>query len=398
MSRKVAIIFAIVSGFVLALASVSFSPAKADERDGGDIARIDYGVPHISTVPANLGERVKLFVREVVSGNGKHDHADDDGPVADSKVVLFVHGGSVSSVPDYDLQFKNYSWAEFLVKAGFDVFMMDQTGYGFSPRPKMIEPCNTNPAQQALLIPNPLHASCLPSYHFGLTTTQSDADEINTVVDFIRALRGVDRVNLVGWSGGGPRIGVFAAQHPQKVAKLFFYATGTFETAASGWPMNLQSHQALFQSRWGSEIGCQNQVDPEIRPVIWRTIMSFDPLGSTWFTPEYNPIASPTGGIMRFPNVAYRWTATQAAQIQSPSLLVVGGFDGAMTLTRNLYRQLGTQNKVLIEVACASHFLVWENQHAVLLEGSEAWFREGSIKGIEQGVITVDPDGKYHRQ
>jgi pimeloyl-ACP methyl ester carboxylesterase len=101
---------------------------------------------------------------------------------------------------------------------------------------------------------------------------------------------------------------------------------------------------------------------------------------------------------MRFPNVAYRWTATQAAQIQAPSLLVVGGFDGAMTLTRNLYRQLGTQNKVLIEVACASHFLVWENQHAVLLEGSKAWFREGSIEGIEQGVLTVDPDGKYHRQ
>jgi pimeloyl-ACP methyl ester carboxylesterase len=222
MSRKFATILILGMGCALVLASASFSPviaqqneAIAQKRKSGDIQRIEYGVPHTSTVPANLGQSVKLYLREVFQDTNDRD--DVGSPRGGAEVVLFVHGGTVSSVPDYDLQFKDYSWAEFLVRAGFDVFMMDQTGYGFSPRPMMNDPCNTNPALQNLLVPNPLDAPCPPSYPFQLTTSQSDRDEINTVVDFIRALRGVERVNLVGWSAGGPRIGGFAFQHPDKV-------------------------------------------------------------------------------------------------------------------------------------------------------------------------------------
>jgi pimeloyl-ACP methyl ester carboxylesterase len=404
MSPNVSTMLALVTGFALVLAPGPFSAADArgDDRrsdsrhDSGEIRRIEYGVPHTSTVSANLGQQVRLYVREVFAAkSGRHGSG---GPKSRAEVVLFAHGGSLPSVPDYDLQFEDYSWAEFLAQAGFDVFMMDQTGYGFSPRPTMNDPCNASPAQQALLVPNPLEAPCPPNHPSGLTTTESDVDEVNTVVDFIRRLRGVDRVHLIGWSGGGPRIGVFAARHPEKVDKLVFYATGAFEAPASPWSMNLQTHQGLFEGRWDAEVGCENQFDPKIRPAIWRTTMSFDLLGSTWGTPDYNPIASPTGGLMRFPSVAYRFTPAQAAQIEAPSLLIVGEFDGALTLTRDLYGLLGTHHKVLIEVACASHFLVWERQHDVLLEASRAWLQRGSIRGLEQGVITVDRHGTYRKR
>jgi pimeloyl-ACP methyl ester carboxylesterase len=413
MPRKYAPLLLLSVGFALVLASTPFSPVVAQRNEAipqktksGDIRRIEYGVPHTSTVPANLGQSVKLYLREVFEDRNNDDL---DLPRRGAPVVLFVHGGTVSSVPDYDLQFEDYSWAEFLARAGFDVFMMDHTGYGFSPRPMMSDPCNTNPAQQNLLVPNPLAAPCPPSYPFQLTTSQSDWDEINTVVDFIRAVRGVERVNLVGWSAGGPRIGGFAFQHPEKVDKLLFYASGVSATAPNdpppniprpGFPMSLQSHEQLMNNRWDAEVGCQDQFDPDIRPVVWRTIMQFDPLGSTWFTPEYNPIASPAGGVMRTrtQNPAWGWNTSAAAQIQAPTLLIVGLFDPVRVGTRGLYDVLGSEKKVRLEIACASHFVVWERQHQVLLEASRAWFRNEQIMGVSHGVFTVDEAGRYHRQ
>jgi alpha-beta hydrolase superfamily lysophospholipase len=55
-----------------------------------------------------------------------------------------VAGATVSVVPAFDLQFENYSWMEYLATAGFDVFAMDVTGYGLSPRPMMDDPCNNS--------------------------------------------------------------------------------------------------------------------------------------------------------------------------------------------------------------------------------------------------------------
>lgn len=105
-------------------------------------------------------------------------------------MVLFVHGGSVPSVPDYDLDYEDYSWMGHLAEAAFDAFAMDHTGYGRSPRPKMDDACNMNEADQAIVRPHPLAAPCEPSYPFRSTTVQSDWDEIDTVVDYIRAAGG----------------------------------------------------------------------------------------------------------------------------------------------------------------------------------------------------------------
>jgi hypothetical protein len=94
-----------------------------------------------------------------------------------------IHGATVSVVPGFDLQFENYSWMDYLASAGFDVFAMDHTGYGLSPRPMMDNPCNNSPSEQQLyLVPNPLAHPCSPAYPFQLTTIQSDWDEIDTVV------------------------------------------------------------------------------------------------------------------------------------------------------------------------------------------------------------------------
>ena len=382
------------------------------ERDH-EILSIDHAVPHISTVPANEGEEVVLFLRERVLaeddkvlkkvGFDERRHRRDRG----SDIVLFVHGGTVSSVPDFDLRYKDYNWAEYLARHGFDVFMMDQSGYGFSPRPEMDDPCNVNPDDQELLVPNPLSEPCDPSYPFNLTTRQSDWDEIDSVVDYIRELRRADRIHLAGWSAGVPRVAGYAALHPEKVAKLYLYAGSVGDTEsldppdevpAPGFPMNLQTHDELMHGRWDSEVGCEDQFDPNIRPVVWNTIMSFDPLGSTWGSPPWNPVASPEGGVMRTRTAtSWGWNIETAAMVEAPSLHIVGEFD-APDRRRLLYDVIGSKHKVFIEVACASHFLVWERQHDILLETSKEWFSRGTVDGEREGTFWVDELGRIHEQ
>ena len=204
--------FALIAGSEGILPKVQ---AQSEVEDSHRILTVDHFVPHISTVPASEGELVELFVRERVR-RGHH---------RDRPVVLMVTGAATPSVEVFDLRFENYSWMASLARAGFDVFAMDFTGYGLSPRPTMDDPCNTSrPIQQMFLIPNPLPEPCDPGYPFTLTNMQSDWDEIDTVVDYIRQLRGVERVNLIGWSRAGVRIGGYTARHPEKVEKLFLYA------------------------------------------------------------------------------------------------------------------------------------------------------------------------------
>ena len=59
-----------------------------------------------------------------------------------------------------------------------------------------------------------------------MTTIASDWADVGAAVDYIRALRGVERVSLVAWSLGGPRSGGYAAKNPQKVHRLVLLAPG----------------------------------------------------------------------------------------------------------------------------------------------------------------------------
>ena len=353
---------------------------------------VDRFVPHTSTVPANEGERVGLFLHEKLSQDLAARIAD--GERLDGKVVLFVHGGSIPSVPDYDLPYKDYSWMEHLAVAGYDTFAMDQTGYGLSPRPMMDDPCNMDADNRALVTPNPLAHDCAPRYRHGLTTSQSDWDEIARVVDYIRELRGVDTVSLIGWSAGGPRTAGFAARHPDLVDKLVLFAPGYRpdqpstppETLPAGEvPMRLQTRDTLENGRWRSTAACDGQIDPGIQPVIWQTVMAYDQRGSVW---------GPSHGVMRVRTSAgsWGWNRDYAAQVQAPTLILVGEQDFLLEPDRQLYEDLtGTTNKVLVEMACASHFAVWETtQYKRLHEASLEWLEQGTFRGSAAGRFTVE--------
>ena len=123
--------------------------------------------------------------------------------------------------PHFDVPYQDYSWMAFLARAGYDVFAMDMTGYGRSTRPlAMNDPCNLAEDQQKALFDK----VCAPTYGQQMTTLASDWNDIGAVVDYLRLHTRAAKVDLIGWSLGGPRAGSYTAHPPDKVDKLVLLA------------------------------------------------------------------------------------------------------------------------------------------------------------------------------
>src|SRR6266550_8506423 len=199
------------------LVCISFSLIQSIPADDGDhVVTVDHYVPVQSIVPSMAGQIAQIYVRErTQAGLALRSASLTD------RVVLFVHGAGTPAEVAFDVPYQDYSWMAYLAQAGFDVFAMDTTGYGRSTRPTaMNDPCNLTREQQAAFVPNLMPAECEPSYTQQMTPLESYWHDIDSVVDYMRALRHVDRVTLFGWSLGGPRAAGYGAQHPEKVQKL----------------------------------------------------------------------------------------------------------------------------------------------------------------------------------
>ena len=369
------------------LDSAATLQADLKPANEANILTIEHLVPHISTVPANAGAGVQLSVHERVR--------EENGRIERPRVVLFLHGNTFPGVPGADLRLKPYDWMLALAKAGFDAFTMDQSGYGFSPRPAMDNPCNADPAQQAsILIPRPLSTTCPATYPFRFATAQTEWDEIDRVVDYLRALRGVERIDLVGWSVGGRRAGSYAAGHPDKVGKLLLLAPVYTATESSapptvlpqpGFPMTVATRAATYASLWTPGIRCEGQVEDGIGDYIWDATTAFDPVGRTWGPPE---------GVTRVRTVNYwGWNRAAAGALSVPVLIISGEFDTVARTTDALYGDLGTADKLHVLVQCASHLMPWEMQARNLHNLSIYFLRHGTVAGLDQGKFYMDTEG-----
>lgn len=347
---------------------------------GGALRAIDHRVPHVSTVPANKGEPVQIFVRgKVLAGESS----------APRPVVLMVHGGVSPSTLAFDVEHGSYSWMGYLARAGFDVFAMDMTGYGRSARPKMDDPCNVTPALQKTLIPRTLKEVCKPSYPYQLVNRQSEHDEIDRVIEYIRELRGVAKVHLLGWSGGGYRTGTYTSQRPEKVEKLVIFASSNYSRnnplapplslPAPGSPMTIQSRDLAEQKRWLPFAKCPDQIEPGMADRIWESSKQHDPEGMRW-----GP------GVMRAPTRTYwGWNAEEARRVEVPTLVMLGEFDALNASNKQLYEDLGADDKVFVSIPCGSHFLVWERNHSALHEASRQWLLHGTFNGAKRGEFRM---------
>jgi pimeloyl-ACP methyl ester carboxylesterase len=365
--------------YLLAALSVALS-AIAD--DGGRLLRLDHYVQVHSAVPAIAGQSTQIYVREVVEAAT----VSRGGPAQD-RVALFIHGAGTPAEVSFDVPYQDYSWMAFLAHAGFDVFAMDMTGYGRSTRPEgMNDPCNLARAQQAAYIPTLISAPCDPSYPRQMTTLASDWQDIDAVVNHVRTLRHVDKLNLLAWSLGGPRSGGYAAQHADKVLKLVLLAPAYNRRAvadppaqvpANGAAMNTQSRDE-FITNWDRQVGCPAQYEPAALESVWSEMLLSDPVGATWGT-----------GVRRAPLVTtWGWTTAVVSKTQIPTLMISGAHDKQVNpdRVRELYEDWGSPKKVFVDLACSSHNAMWEKNHLLLFKASLDWLVRGTVEGKQEGI------------
>ncbi|MER6382860.1 alpha/beta fold hydrolase [Streptomyces sp. NPDC001250] len=401
----------------------------------------DYHVPHTSTIPANKGESVTLFVREYRKNN-----------VPDTKPLLMLHGRSAPAVAGFDLVLPHgfglggpetrYSWAQDLAQQGFDVFLMDLQGNGLSPRPRMDEPCNANPAQQPILVPNPLQDVCPPPppYPYQLGNSESEWAELDTVVRFIRNLS-PDRnkpIDFVGWSAAAFVMGPYTIQHPENVDRLVLLAPvfppgGRWSTHPEdpfgrppeaqtlpvskpavlfGFPMNVGSKTG-FQTGWDLEQGSPAQREPGMVDEVWQAMMANDDLGAKWGPLQSDGSAE---GVLRYRNTYWWGWNNQTVPIKDdsgtpvlggrvPVLIVYGALDRqannppslppvAHFSVPDLFQAIAGPEKLMFCFADAGHSMVWEREAKALHDISQQWLKDGKVLGLTAGSYFRDPDGE----
>lgn len=366
---------------VALIATMTVTTGTARQRPPDVIPSLDHYVRVTSTVPSMAGQVANIYVRERMKTGAI-------APAAD-RVVLFVHGAGTPAEVAFDPSARGYSWMAYLAAEGFDVFAMDTTGYGRSTRPAaMNDPCNLSPEQQKLFVPALMAAPCAASYPNQVTNIGSDWNDLDGVVNYIRALRKVDKVSLVAWSLGGPRAGGYAAQHPDKVRSMVLLAPAYNRNAEAAAPVlpragvafNTQS-KAEFVANWDRQVGCRDQVEPAVRETVWADMIASDPVGATWGS-----------GVRRAPSTTtWGWNTAMAAATKIPALIIAGVHDKQVTpdRVRPLYDDLGSSQKVLIDLGCSGHNAMWESNRLLMFKASLDWLTRGAVGDTKAGIVRM---------
>jgi len=265
-----------------------------------------------------LDPGIKLFLREKM--------AEGNTRFTDDNIVLFLHGATSPSTCDFDLGYKDYSWADWLVKRGYVVYMGDYRNYGGSSREKaMDEPAAKN---------QPVTRSYLA------------LRDIQAVVDHIKRTRGVRKVTLIGWSWGAMMAGYYTSLHSEDVRKLVLYAPlysfndHTNLGPGSGLQNKRKPHEFNFSlgayrlaseaantARWNGEIPVDNKDeyrDPALPVEFWKECLATDPTSATRNPPS---LRAPNGVLEDSFYQATGRPLWHAANIYVPTLVIAGAFD-----------------------------------------------------------------------
>jgi pimeloyl-ACP methyl ester carboxylesterase len=139
---------------------------------------------------------IELYVRNKHPAGVEHFPAE--------KILLYVHGATYPSETAFDLPLGGHSMMEMIAERGWDVWLVDIRGYGGSTRPpEMDQPADANKP---------------------FADTPTAARDVGAAVDHILRKRGVAKINLIGWSWGTAIMGMYTAEHNDKVNRLVLYA------------------------------------------------------------------------------------------------------------------------------------------------------------------------------
>jgi len=144
--------------------------------------------------------------------------------------------------------------------------------------------------------------------------------------------------------------------------------------------MSKQTRQD-FLTNWDRQVGCPNQYEPAAAASVWAEMLASDPVGATW-----GP------GIRRAPaTTSWGWTTAVVGKTMIPTLLFAGVHDRQVPITRvrELYEDLGTPDKVFVDLACSSHNAMWEGNHRLMFRASLEWLEAGAVDGKKTGMLQM---------
>ena len=327
----------------LALALALAAPALAQIKT----AKQDY---HIDGVDPG----VKIFVRSKTAAGGTR--------FTDDNIVLFVHGATAPSTCDFDLGFKDYSWADWMIERGYAVYMFDKRNYGYSSREKAMD--------EAAAANKPVSRSYLVIRDLG------------AVVDHIRAKHKVGKVTLIGWSWGAMTAGYYSSLHSEKVRKLVMFAPAyAFPLHTNLGPgSGLQNKRKPYEfnyvlgayrlgstaantARWDGEIPVQDKSqyrDPGVPAAFWDACMATDPTSQSRTPPA---LRAPNGVLEDTFMQATGRRIWNASSIYVPVLVIAGEYDtwSFPEDREGLMRELtNAPAKKSVLIKDATHFVLFE--------------------------------------
>jgi len=248
------------------------------------------------------------------------------------KVALLVHGGTWSGRPDFDLQIRDYSLMDVLATNGFDVWAIDIHGYGHSDKTDK-----------------------------DWSGFQSAAADIDAAVKYMTRLRGVSKIDLLGWSAGTLRAGLYTMQHPERVAKLILYAPAWKATAEyreqvhkkienGGTPLGqyrINTEAAARSDFVEGKLAQDPQFEEDVVELYAKEALQTDPRSPNAFVDYPNlPILDPS-------------------RILVPTMIIFGEYDYFAREEDLLpfFSQLGTKDKRFVVLPHAGHALLLEKDH-----------------------------------
>ena len=338
---------------------ISTQTTQATEQVG--LITTDYFLSHESNEPfyreQNLEPDVVLHVREVVVAGTERTAGKDN------KVLLFLHGGTFPGYVAFDLDYENVSMMRHFAKLGWDTFTLDLEGYGQSTRPPIMDDPEQYPDSKAPV---------------GLEVT---LDNVGRTVDFIRDLRGADKVHLLGWSSAAmAEAPLYAIQHPDKVAKLILYATNYLGKGKSAEERQAEdAEREAEKNRYVTPTDLQRWVklgtkEEYLIPGAFEAYVEAHLASDPKSAELDGRVRAPWGRFIGWPEPHF-----DAAGIKVPTLVIRGESDTLATRADNqqLLQDLGSTVKQYVEIERAGHMMQFEKNNTAFYR-SIAEFLEAS--------------------
>jgi pimeloyl-ACP methyl ester carboxylesterase len=334
----------IIAAILLAFMSASFADTPKTVMEEFMVPSADAGI--------------QLYVR--------NKHPQGVQKFAADKILLYVHGATYPSETAFDLKLNGLSWMDYIAQRGYDVYLVDLRGYGRSTRPPEMD----HPAEHGEPI----------------VRTATGVKDVGAAVEFILKRRGVQKINLLGWSWGTSLMGWYTAQNNDKVHKLVLYA-----------PQWIRNVPALTDS--GGKLGAYRSVSRDAAKGRWLTGVpeskKADLIPAGWFEAWADATfatdavgAKQTPPILRAPNGVVAdgrefWGAGKAlydpAQIRVPTFLAHAEWDADLPsymLHAYFAKLTNAPYKRYVEIGEGTHTVIMEKNRMQLFQAVQQFLDE----------------------